>query len=437
MVRRRQTRGSKPMPGTDGIKAVRPARGSRERLPLVLLVGVLLVGAALWLRSSSWMREQLVRGKTVPELEAAVRADPRDDVSRYALAKRYYTSQRFAEAEAAYRDVIQREPRSARSHLGLALSLYELSRLEAATEEFEQALTLDPKLAWAEYMLGKIAWLRGRVGEAIPHVKRATELDPRSGPAWYALGVCHLQQRRYDDAIGPLQRAIALEDGNPRYHTALGEVLVYRGRVDEGRTHLERGVQLDPSYGPACALAGNFYLRKAADPDAMEKAEALLLRATKLKTYHPEQVYLDLGDLYFQNRQYRKALTALQESVRLDPRDERPYFTLARVYRRLGDDEAAARAEARFTRISKLHVQMQAEEARLFHDPSNSTVRLRLARVYREIGLVSQAAAAYSAYLSANPTDRKVETEFRTWIEAHTTPPPREQPRDFVAPPLR
>ena len=55
---------------------------------------------------------------------------------------------------------------------------------------------------------------------------------------------------------------------------------------------------------------GSFYLRKVPGLDAQDRAEELLLRATHLKTYHPEQVYLDLGDLYVRDREADNLLRA-------------------------------------------------------------------------------------------------------------------------------
>lgn len=423
MPRPRPSRTVSRLPGTS-TGAAEVSR--RARLPFLLLTGILLIGAALGLRSSPWIREHLVRGKTLLQLEAEARRDPEDSITRYALAKQYYLARRFSDAEDAYRAVLAREPRSARAHLGLGLTLYERGRFSEAQDAFQKALKLDPKLAWAEYMLGKMAWLRGRIPEAIPHVKQAAELVPRSAVSWYALGVCYLQQRRYNEAVAPLQRAVALDDSTPAYRTALGEVLAYLGHSDEGRRHLERAVQLDSNYGPACAIMGNFYLRNAPEPDALARAEELLVRASHLRTYHPEQVYLDLGDLYLQKREYCKAAAALEKSIRLDPRDERPYFLLTRVQQRLGDPKAAERTQARFRRISKLHIEMQSLEARIHHNASDTSARLRLARVYRRIGLVSQAAAQYISYLRASPDAEGVAAEYQRWTAAGPSVPNQE-----------
>lgn len=416
MAVHRKTSTHNPAPRAAGAAA--PAnRVTRFRLAALLLLGVALIGGSLALRSSRPVREAILRGKEPGELEAEVRLHPDDPVAQYYLAKSYYLRLRFSEALPAYQAAVRLDPDAARTHLGLALSLYELGRLREAQDELAQTLRLDNRSAWAEYMMGKIAWLQGRTAEALPHMQRATHLDPRSDPAWFGLGVCYEQLHRYGDAVEPLRQAIARKETSAQYHTALGEVLVYRGYTEEGRAHYERALQLNQNFGPACQLAGGFYLHKVPGRSSLERAQDLLLRATRLPAYQQEQLYLDLGDLYAQKGENRKAIEALEESIRSDPRDERAYYILAGVYRRVGRKQEADSAEQRFKRISDEHNQVQSREARVFHDPNNPDARLSLARLYRNLGELNQASTQYTAYLRLRPDASDVAREYQTLME--------------------
>lgn len=410
-----------------------PVRRASPRLLPLLLLGLALVSAALWLRSSSWMREAILRGKDLPELEAIVRDRPDDPIAQYYLAKRYYVSRRFSDARDAYERAVQHAPKWARARLGLALSYYELGNKTRAREEFTETLRLDPRSAWAEYMLGKLAWFDRDLKTALEHVKRATELDPRSEQAWYGLAACYSEMRRHEEAIEALRKAVDRPHANPAHLTALGELLVFRGKVDEARQQYERALQIDPDFGPACALLGSLYLRKIPGPDSLDRAQALLERATKLKTRNPEMVWFDLGQLYVRRKQYPKAVEALQASIRIYPRDERAYYILANAYRRMGRQKEAQETEKRFARISELHIWMQTLEARVGHDPRNWGASLRLARVYKELGLDRQAVQQYMHYLSLRQDDRAVAREFEAYLRLVGDALDRPQP-DFVVP---
>jgi tetratricopeptide (TPR) repeat protein len=436
---RRSRRSSLPE-GQDPIEGKKrggPEKRRGLRLVVLVAVGVLMVAASWGVRSSRWATGNVLRTMSLPELEVTVRHHPDDFDARYELAKRYYLAQRFADAGTAYGETVRIDPRSARAHLGLGLSLMEQGEPVAAKSEFESALRYDPNLAWAEYMLGKIAWQRGDVNTALQHARRATELDPRSHPAWYVQAICYITLQRFDEGIEALRQALAREDNSARYHTAMGELLVYRGQTDKGRHHYERALQIDPDYGPVCALMGSLYLRKIAGAESLPRAKELLERASKLKTYHPNQVYFDLGELYLQEGEYRKAAEALKESIRLDARDERPYYSLAKTYRRLGDKKAAVEAEQTFRTISNNHVEMQMQEARVFHNPNSGEARLKLARTYRRLGLAQQAAQQYAIYLRINPNDSAIAAELGDVVaKAQATSPTVERP-DYFLPPVK
>lgn len=410
-------------------------RAFLHRLALWALFAIAAIGAAVSLRLSREVRDTYLRSKELPELEVEARAHPDDALTQYYLAKSYYLHLRFADARSAYQTAIRLDPRSARTHLGLALSLYESGRLNEAQDEFAQTLRWDSRSAWAEYMTGKIAWLQGRLTDALPHLQRATRLDPRSDPAWFGLGVCYEQLHRYNDAVVPLQQAIAHRETSAQYHTALGEVLVYRGYTDEGRRHYERALQLNPRYGPACQLMGSFYLHKVPGRDSLQHAEDLFRRATQLQAYRPEELYLDMGDLYTQQGQYVKAVDALRKSIDIDPRDERTYYALAVAYRHLGRLREASEAERHFQRISDQHNLLQTQEARVFHAPDNAAERLTLARLYRSLGLAQEASVQYMAYLRSKPHSDAVSREFHNWIDRdHAAFKPMQQTTEMGLP---
>jgi tetratricopeptide (TPR) repeat protein len=389
------------------------SRASSLRLIPLLCIGLALIGAAWALRSSAWLHETIVRSKDMAELEAMVRAKPDDAIAQYYLGRRYYVAGRYADAAVAYDAAARLDPNSARSHLGLGLSLFEQGRLNEARVELEQTLRLTAGQAPAEYTLGKIAWMQHNIPEALPHLLHATQIDPKSAPAWYGLAVCEIQAQQRDKALEPLQHAVAIDPGNASYQTALGELLCFFGRMDEGRACYERALQLSPDYGPACALAGQFYLRKVGGPAGLARAEELLTHATRTRTYHPEEVYLDLGELYMRKQRYPDAVEALQRSIHFEPRDERPYYLLTKVYRRMGDRKELAAAEQRFQYISRRHVQMQSLQALLSHSPNDAVGHLQLAHVYSDLDMMPQAADQYAAYLRLKPDDAAAMQAFR------------------------
>jgi tetratricopeptide (TPR) repeat protein len=399
-----------------GKSPAQSTHASPLRLRVLLLLGLMLIGGAWFVRSSSWMHETRLRAQDLTELEAFVRQHPDDALARYYLGRRYFQSRRFADAGAAYDEAVRLDPTSARTRLELGYALFEQGKPKQADVEFKEAARLDGRLAPAEFMLGKIAWSAGDVKEAIPHLKRATELDPRLDEAWYGLGLCLIQLRKFEQAFSAIQKAMAINSTRPEYPATLGDLeLKLSDNTTEARRLFERALQLDPNYGQACALMGQFLVHHYDHDEtaALARAEELLLKATKLPTYRPQDVYRDLGQIYIRRAQYRQAVPALQESIRLEPNDERAYFALIKAYHGLGDTKAEEATQARFRFISDSSVRKYGLETHLSLQPNDAEARLKLVQIYLDFKMVPQAAQQYRLYLNLRPDAHNAAIEQR------------------------
>ena len=93
---------------------------------------------------------QLGRPEAAEHFAQAVRNDPRDREALDHLAMARFGQQRYEEALALYRTMIDLDPDNALTHSNLGASLYHLGRLEEALVSIERALALDPDLEVAQ-----------------------------------------------------------------------------------------------------------------------------------------------------------------------------------------------------------------------------------------------------------------------------------------------
>ncbi|MGX5843606.1 adenylate/guanylate cyclase domain-containing protein [Mesorhizobium sp. ArgA1] len=181
--------------------------------------------------------------------------------------------------------------------LGETLSLY------------QRAIKLDPAFADAysgyaratvdvlgfDYellMLSAVA--RQRAYEA---AGRALELDPQSSRAYAVLGILQMLDGEWDQAIASVEKAVELDPNGAEAELNLAIVLTYAGQGPEALTAMERVLQLDPK------------------PRA--------------------QVFDYYGFVLYMNRQYEKALRALNQ-VQPQERSDLGLETLAMANARLG-----------------------------------------------------------------------------------------------------
>ena len=116
---------------------------------LALLPDVLVTGSSLHVFLGR-AAQKLGRPEAAEHFARAVRDDPRDREALDHLAMARFAQQRYEEALALYRTLIEIDPDNALTHSNLGAALYHLGRLEAAQASIERALSLDPDLEIAQ-----------------------------------------------------------------------------------------------------------------------------------------------------------------------------------------------------------------------------------------------------------------------------------------------
>jgi len=152
------------------------------------------------------------------ELQAALsRPGPEAAVALLAMADLRMRQERLAEAERAYRQVVQMLPRELRPRIGLVGSLLALGRGGEALREVDSAESIMP---------GRPEFAEARV-EAL------------------------VLLARLDDAMQVLDRVLAAHGPTALRHGLRGRVLEAMGRAAEARVAFESALAIDPAFSPA------------------------------------------------------------------------------------------------------------------------------------------------------------------------------------------
>jgi len=163
---------------------------------------------------------------------------------------------------------------------------------------------------WNDYGIGLL--LQGDLKGAEYAFERVTQARPDFADGWLNVARSLIREGRTDEAAGYLERAREIDDSLGRIHFFRAAVARAEGDYDTAIEALERVLD---AY-PRDRVALNQY--------------AVVLRL---------------------QRRYEEALEILDRVARIDPEDLQMYYTRMLCYRGLGDEEAAARAEARFLRF--------------------------------------------------------------------------------------
>jgi protein O-GlcNAc transferase len=182
----------------------------------------------------------------------------------FALALQHHQAGRLAEAERAYRQILQQQPEHADSLHLLGVIALQTGDLEPALALVQRAVSLRPDGAIYRNNLGQVLERMGRVDEAAPCYEAAIELDPGYAEAFNNLGRVLERRDRPTEAEAHYREAIRIDPAYAEPHTNLGNVLKDRGELAEAIAAYRRAIALRPDLS---SLHSNLLLTLHYDPD--------------------------------------------------------------------------------------------------------------------------------------------------------------------------
>ncbi|NNF42042.1 MAG: tetratricopeptide repeat protein [Phycisphaerales bacterium] len=322
----------------------------------------------------------------------------------------------WAEAEAAYRQLLADTPDHATVNRLLGALLSQTDRREEAIVHLDRAVASDPADVAARYNLGIVQRELGRLDDAVASFRRVVAAEPGRAPAHFNLGATLLETGDAAGACDAFAAAVQHDPGHVRAHRALARCAFAQEQFAAAATHWEVALGLEPNTLDDVMCAGvarqrssdapgairHFRHATSLDPrsaaawsnlgaalhtaGALEEATAALERAVALDaTLLPAHVSLAL--VSFDRGDATAALTACRAATTLEPEHPLPHAIAARVLIPAGELAAAA---------------THLETARR-HDPDNAEI----ARLEGELHLAKDdttaAAAAFEHATTLRP----------------------------------
>jgi tetratricopeptide (TPR) repeat protein len=178
-----------------------------------------------------------------PFFEEAVRLAPRDEMMQYHLGRYYYSAQRFAQAEHAFRAAVKLNPDSVRAYDNLALALEAQRKTEDAETSYRRAIELADaqklQTEWPWLNLAKLLVEKGRHEESLALLESAQRMNPQSAEVFYVRGKVFQKLGREADAEAALQRSVQNDAKFPDSHYLLGRIYLKQGRKLESQREME------------------------------------------------------------------------------------------------------------------------------------------------------------------------------------------------------
>jgi len=205
---------------------------------------------------------------------------------------RYHLSGDLAQAEKAYRRVLQSEPNNSEARHLLSVVASQTGRFTEALQELDKAIALNPENSQFHNSAGQVLLAQGHAREACRAFQKALALNHDYAEAHHNLGLAHYSLDHFQAAARHQQLAILLRPQFLEALVHLGHVLIRLYRPAEAIEKCRRALQIQPD-APFAHLYLSTALRASGQYAAAIKHSRTALRLSpKLRTAHTHHAIL-------------------------------------------------------------------------------------------------------------------------------------------------
>jgi tetratricopeptide (TPR) repeat protein len=185
--------------------------------------------------------------------------------------------------------------------------------LELAVDAFETAAQLDPKDVMARYNLGLAHLKQGNKEKALGFLLEASRLDGERSEVAYQIGICYRDKGETGVALEYLEKAVRNRPKAGHIYQALGDCYVEREMLREAAKAYEKAIKHCPGDAKSLSALGHLYGVLG------ENLEIAITFCRESVAIEPEngRYRLRLGELYLENRDYKKAMEQLTMAAKL------------------------------------------------------------------------------------------------------------------------
>ena len=342
------------------------------------------------------------------------------------------------------------------SHTWVAAFFLEKGRRPDAIQVIVNALKNDPDRPQLHAFLGNVYAQRNDWDQAVQELSRAIELAPEASANLSDLGNVYYQKGDFAEATRLYSQAIKSNPGNSRYHASRGAALMKQGLRAEAEAEYQQAFKLAGRSDTELNNLGNAFYDKddfanaekahraaiAIDDGAVVYHDALAKALRKLEKLDAaikeceKAIELestnelppnagrrnDLGDLYYDKRDFTKAVEAFGKAIAIEPVRALYHDNRAAALRGLNQFDEAIREDEeaiklaptsawrhhflgnRLTEKKDFTKAVEAYRKAIAIEPNNGSYRTSLARTLQTLEQFDDAANEYRELIKIEPT---------------------------------
>ena len=307
-----------------------------------------------YLKRGDTYRRRGEHAKALRDLREAAALDPTAPQPIELQADVNSAMGRHDRAAELYRQYLTLDDDTPRVLYKLAVAEFRSGQPAQAIEPLRKAVTLDGRFAEAHYLLGMCLRAQKHDEEALAALGRAVQLNPAFIAAREELADLHAERGERRQGIEQLEAIAALEPSRPERLVNVGLTYARMGQPDAAIVTLRRAADRYPDTPAVYAALGRVWLDAAlAGRDAVATGKALeALQPIAGRSDASSETLALYGRALLLSGDAAAAERALQQAIGRTPVEPLAYRYLADAARRLGHDDVAADAAARYATLA-------------------------------------------------------------------------------------
>lgn len=309
----------------------------------------------------------------------AIERDPASLFLRIHLAYALFRTGRVGEALDQAQGILLQEPKHEEA-LELAGEIYkDQQRFKEAIAVYRKLLEVNPANEQAGYMVGALLYYDGDEDGAVRALEGLVKEKPGMLKALDFLSSIYVDRKEFDKATLYLRRITEERPNLPEPYLKLGMISEIRERLPEAAEYYRKAVDLNPHSGQARERLVQVYLKRRDLEGAIGE-----LRTLSEKFPGNSDFLIKIGMLYFEEKQHEKAVDEFRRAIKARPGDPSIRYYLSLVLEEMGRYDEA---------VDELKQVVSA-------DPKQVNAFLHLAYIYGKTGRIDEALGIYEKILS-------------------------------------
>lgn len=311
------------------------------------------LGAAYNNLGALYLRQREYK-KAVGVLEKGLKIDPKMP-SGVLLGIALYEMRDYAEARSKLEAAVRANPKDNNAELFLANALIKLGELERAAEHLRQLSIRQPENQEIWYLLGKVHM---KLSEQA--LSKLNEIDPNSVWAHEISGEVMESMKNYDGALLEYKKAVAMAPGQAGTHYMLGNAYWSLNMWEPATEQFRAELANDPANCLAQWKIGGMIVEQRGDAaEALSEIQKALDTCPNLTAAR-----LDRARALLKLDRPAEAVKDLEAAEKTDPAETSTHFLLAQAYRALGKTEQAQAEMKLFSRLEEAARAASAERSK-------------------------------------------------------------------------